>query len=216
MPPAAKRAAMLHWIQKSGTVHSIKDLEKALPSVGSINGMQVKEYVQAMLDENEIRVEKIGSGNWYWSFPSEDKLRKEEALDRAQTDRDKSVAALAELRQKLDEAEAARKEDEGMLMGGDGMSRKDLMERNDLLTEQAEVLKKELASYSGNDPLEVERRKRLVETMKNEAEKHTDHIQSMEGWIRSNAGVDRETIINMKRSWYGDQFDEEQQCLKEI
>jgi len=52
--------------------------------------------------------------------------------------------------------------------------------------------------------------------MKNEAEKHTDHIQSMEGWIRSNAGVDRETAINLKRNWYGDQFDEEQQCLKEI
>jgi hypothetical protein len=198
MPPAAKRAAMLHWIQKSGTVHSIKDLEKALPSVGSINGMQVKEYVQAMLDENEIRVEKIGSGNWYWSFPSEDKLRKEEALERAQADHDKSVAALEELRQKLDEAEAARTEGEDMLLGGDGMSRKDLMERNELLTHQTEALKKELASYSGNDPLEVERRKGLVETMKNEAEKHTDHIQSMEDWIRSNAGVDRETAINME------------------
>jgi hypothetical protein len=207
---------MLHWIQKSGTVHSIKELEKALPSVGSINGMQVKEYVQAMLDDNEIRVEKIGSGNWYWSFPSEDKIRKEEALDRAQTDRDKGVAALVEARKKLEEAEAARAEDGDMVIGGDSMSRKDLTERNELLTQQIETLRKELASYSNNDPVEVEKRKGLVEMMKNEAEKHTDHIQSMEGWIRSNAGVDRETAINMKRSWYGDQFDEEQQCLKEI
>ena len=41
----------------------IKDLEKALPMIASINGMQVKDYLTAMTNENSIRMEKIGGGN---------------------------------------------------------------------------------------------------------------------------------------------------------
>jgi hypothetical protein len=63
-----KRAQIVVRIQRSGVAHTLKDLEKALPSVGSISGLQVKEYVQATLDENELIVEKIGAGNWYWGF----------------------------------------------------------------------------------------------------------------------------------------------------
>lgn len=95
--------------------HSIKDLEKALPQVASINGMQVKDYLQALSDENMIRVEKIGSGNWYWSFPSEAKKTKEAALERAQEEYDKANATAMELQAKVDEAGAARGEDEEML-----------------------------------------------------------------------------------------------------
>lgn len=37
-----KLASVITYMQKSCVAHSIKDLEKQLPSVASINGMQVK------------------------------------------------------------------------------------------------------------------------------------------------------------------------------
>ena len=78
--------------------------------------MQVKDYLQALSDDNKIRVEKIGSGNWYWSFPADEKKAKDAALKKAQEEFDKANATVNQLQAKVDDAGAARTEDEDMLM----------------------------------------------------------------------------------------------------
>lgn len=112
---AAKQTTILAWFHKTAVAHNIKDLEKALPHVASINGMQVKDYLQVLQDDNKIRVEKIGSGNWYWSFPSDDKKAKEAAHEKAQGEFNKINAMVTELQAKVDEVGAARADDEGGL-----------------------------------------------------------------------------------------------------
>lgn len=78
--------------------------------------MHVKDYLQALADDNKIRVEKIGSGNWYWSFLSDEKKARDSALEKAQDEFNKINATVAELQAKVDEAGAARAEDEDILM----------------------------------------------------------------------------------------------------
>jgi hypothetical protein len=78
--------------------------------------MHVKDYLQSLADDNKIRVEKIGSGNWYWSFPSDERKTKEAALDKAQDENNKANAMVAELQAKVDEAGAARADDEDILL----------------------------------------------------------------------------------------------------
>lgn len=77
--------------------------------------MAVKDYLQALQDDSLIRAEKIGSGNWYWSFPSEAKKAKEDILAKAQKEFDNANATAAELQAKVDQAGAARAEDEELL-----------------------------------------------------------------------------------------------------
>jgi hypothetical protein len=77
--------------------------------------MHVKDYLQALADDNKIRVEKIGSGNWYWSFLSDEKKAKDTMLDKAQDEHNKINAMVAELQAKVNEAGAARAEDEDLL-----------------------------------------------------------------------------------------------------
>jgi hypothetical protein len=115
-PNPQKAASILAWFHKTAQAHSIKDLEKTLPQVSSINGMQVKDYLQALSDDNKIRVEKIGSGNWYWSFPADEKKAKDAALEKAQEEYNKANATVIELQTKVDDAGAARAEDEDMLL----------------------------------------------------------------------------------------------------
>jgi hypothetical protein len=115
-PNPQKAASILAWFHKTAQAHSIKDLEKTLPQVSSINGMQVKDYLQALSDDNKIRVEKIGSGNWYWSFPADEKKAKNAALEKAQEEYNKANATVLELQAKVDDAGAARAEDEDMLL----------------------------------------------------------------------------------------------------
>jgi hypothetical protein len=78
--------------------------------------MHVKDYLQALADDNKIRVEKIGSGNWYWSFLSDEKKAKDTALDMAQNEYNKANATVAELQSRVDQAGAARADDEDILM----------------------------------------------------------------------------------------------------
>lgn len=115
-PNPQKAASILAWFHKTAQAHSIKDLEKTLPQVSSVNGMQVKDYLQALSDDNKIRVEKIGSGNWYWSFPADEKKAKNATLKKAQEEYDKVRATVSDLQAKVEGAEAARAEDEDMLM----------------------------------------------------------------------------------------------------
>lgn len=73
--------------------------------------MHVKDYLQALADDNKIRVEKIGSGNWYWSFPSDEKKAKDDALNKAHEEYRKVNMIVVELQAKVDDAGAARAED---------------------------------------------------------------------------------------------------------
>lgn len=215
----AKLSAILAYFHKSGVAHSIKDLEKALPFVASINGMQVKDYLQALSDENKIKVEKIGSGNWYWAFAGEEMVQKGQGRDRAEEERDKARATVEELRAKVDQAVKERSEgDDGD--DGDGeddfVDRKTATERLDVVKATVETLRRELLGYSGSDPVELEKRKGAVGDYRGKAEKWTEHVWAMEGYLRDELCMGREELESLKMMLYGDDYVEEEGGLVEI
>ena len=64
---------ILAFFRKSSTCHTLKDLEKDVPKACSgLNSMAVKDLIKELTDENKVRVEKIGSGNWYWCWAGEE------------------------------------------------------------------------------------------------------------------------------------------------
>ena len=73
---AQKLEMVLTWFRNSRTCHTLKDLEIELPKVASINKMLVKDVMKELTDENKVRVEKIGSGNWYWCWAGEEAREK--------------------------------------------------------------------------------------------------------------------------------------------
>jgi hypothetical protein len=224
--------------------HTIKDLEKHLPSVAQINGMQVKgtyitdhrhriahkplatletcppanltppDYVQALQDESRIRAEKIGSGNWYWSFISDDKIAVQKSLEGAETAYEKALATDNELKAKIAEGEAQRKEDEEML-DESGETREALLGSKRLLEGEIEGLRRELVTYSNNDPVELEKKGREAAEWKGVAELCTDDIYSMEQWLKDTTGGG-ETLVAMLKETYGGEWDEEAGGLKEL
>lgn len=180
-------------------MHSIKDLEKSLPAVASINVATVKEYLQALTDEGKLRVEKIGSGNWYWSFMSEEKKNRENIRDKLREEKAKADAAVEELKAKIKEASAAR--------DGDGEEgRQELVEMHAQLQSEVQALRAELATYSENDPMEVVRRKEEVEACKVRAGTWTDNIYMLEAYLREVTGGDREQIEGIRAMFYGREY----------
>ncbi len=106
-------------------------------------------------------------------------------------------------------------EDDGQIMECEG-DRKSLTARQSILGKELQLLRTVLAAHSENDPVEMEKRKELIRKRRAEAEKWTEQIQTMENWIRKNAAIDKEQFLLMKQNWYGDEFDEDEGCLREI
>lgn len=203
-------------MQNSLTVHTLKELEKALPSVASINGMQVKDYLQALTDEGKLRVEKIGCGNWYWSFRSEEKKAHSDALAKLTAEKQKLDEAVQDVRDKIVRASGTR-DDSGDDGGGNAPD-----DRARLVAEQArlmgdlQALKAELLRYRDGDPEELLLKKQQTQALRQKAELWTDNVAILEQWLSHAVGGDREKLDAIKRSCYGDEYDEEGEGLKEL
>lgn len=73
-----------------------------------ISSMQIKNVLKALTDSSLVRAEKIGIGNYYWSFPSEARVASKAKAAKLQ----ESVASLERERQQaqtqLDREESLR------------------------------------------------------------------------------------------------------------
>ena len=175
--------------------------------MASINGMQVKEYLQALSDEGKIRVEKIGSGNWYWSFLSEEKKTRDDTLGKLKEEQMCIDATTLDLQGKLDEATDKRDDSE------DG--RKELATLHARLVEELTVLKEELNEYKDGDPEELIRKKKETKENEEKAHRWTDNLELLESWLEKALCGDKEKLEGLKRSVYGDEYIEGE-GLKEL
>ena len=162
--------------------------------------MQVKEYLQALSDDGKIHVEKIGSGNWYWSFASEETALRRSELAKLRAEMEGATKAVAELEGKVAaaRAEIADGEQEG--------EREMLVTKQETLSNEVIALKKELASFADADPGEVKRKVQEVEAFKAKAERWTDNLMLLEGYMIKLVGGDTAALDGLRRECYGEQY----------
>lgn len=192
-------------LRSTATCHTLKDLEKSLPSVASIPSVQVKEYIQALLDEDQLRVEKIGSGNWFWSFTSDDKHEQECHLTRVSTEVEKSRKSCSETTAALAD-EIARREEEP----------EDEEERGSLILQKAGLetavdrVRTIEAQLTGTlDSLSCKGVKQVQAELagfRQDALQWTDNIYVLEEYLRKLAGGDRQIVEAVLRECYGDEY----------
>ncbi|EPS37568.1 hypothetical protein H072_8744 [Dactylellina haptotyla CBS 200.50] len=195
-PSAAKLLAVESYFtdHRPITAHSIKDLEKALPTATGISGMQVKDYLTALVDENKIRVEKIGSGNWYWSFKADEKKQKENELKTWE----REVAGLeARIQEITDEIEQEKGQKEGD--SHDKVQRTTMMRDIQLLMVEKTKMESELALHADNNPVQIDHIKEVVQLMKAAGNIHADNIYAIEGYMKG-AGMLSSDVASFKGS----------------
>jgi len=171
--------------------YNLKELEQRIPkAIAGVNQMQVKEFLQALADENQIKVEKIGSGNWYWSFRSDAKKMREATINSLKAEEDRMIATIADNERQIEEEMAKRQEDDEMIDNG-GLDRKALMEAHEALMKEKEALDNELALYSDSDPTEVLKKMEETEKLKKSAKRWTDNIDSLGSYLVNSLSVER-------------------------
>lgn len=96
-----------------------------------------------------------------------------------------------------------------------GETREELLSMKKLLEAETAALRRELATYSDNDPTELEQKIKDAAEWKVAAEEFTDDIYSMEGWLKDMMGG-AEAHNAMLQETYGNEYDEEIRGLKEL
>ncbi|EGX50466.1 hypothetical protein AOL_s00076g16 [Orbilia oligospora ATCC 24927] len=195
-PSAAKLIAVESYFttHQPITAHSIKDLEKSLPTATGISAMQVKDYLTALVDENKIRVEKIGSGNWYWCFKGDEKKQMENEVKGWEKEVKGLEGRVKEVKQEI--------EIEGEKNIGDSedkVKRATKMKTLQFLSKEKAELEKELALYAENDPVQIDRLKELLLLLKTAANEHTNNIYAIDSYLKS-AGMVSCDITSFKTS----------------
>ncbi|PTU24194.1 hypothetical protein P175DRAFT_022776 [Aspergillus ochraceoroseus IBT 24754] len=211
MPPklskSAKQALIVSHLRATRTCHTLKDLEKTLPSVASINGMQVKEYIQELTDEGQICVEKIGSGNWYWSFGG-DETRAREAqlgllLKEVERARGGCVQVEGELRRRREEKERLPEGHEE----AEADERKGLVTRKRELALQRDRLQGQwTAAFTTGEGKGIGRMRQEAVDSREKTLAWTDNIYVLEEYVRKLAGGDREVVEAVQRECYGEEY----------
>ncbi|KAF5386142.1 hypothetical protein D9615_002543 [Tricholomella constricta] len=161
--------------------YQLKELEKLAPKMKGIVSQSVKEVLQSLVDDGLVQGDKIGSSNFFWSFPSQQGAMIQARLSSAKEIRDGHMAQLAEIRESIKNERSARSE---------SASRTQALAKLADRRKQVDLLEKELTAYGDCDPVKVEETKRAVFLAKEAALRWTDNYGTLLAHFTRQNGVD--------------------------
>ncbi|KAG0076650.1 hypothetical protein BGZ92_002302 [Podila epicladia] len=180
---ADKRTKLLELFHESGTFHKLQELEKTAPKLKGIVQQSVKDVLQSLVDDGLVTVEKIGTSNYYWSFPSDVQQKKNAKLKQLREEFRKLEATNAELESRIQQAKSGREDND---------------QREELLAKLAEAealnkkLQTELKQYADSDPALLEAQKKYSQVAKDAVNKWTDNIFVFQSYCVNKFNVDRQ------------------------
>jgi len=162
-------------------VFQLKEIEKIASKEKGINSMLVKDIVQSLVDDSLVDCEKIGTSNYYWSFPSkvyQEKMKRYETLKKAVDDAKEKVTRVEEELKNYD------------------MTQEEMSERDkkavtlEELKKENETLKSEIKKYRDCDPELFEKYKQDLEMSKEAVNRWTDNVMNLKTYCRDKFNVE--------------------------
>ncbi|OCH95089.1 meiotic nuclear division protein 1 [Obba rivulosa] len=148
-----KRVRLLEIFHESKDFFQLKELEKLGPKSKGIVSQTVKEVLQSLVDDGLVQADKIGSSNFFWSFPSQRGAMMQNRLKGVKESQAAHCSQLSDLREAIESEKAARPEsnERHAALANLASSKTQLAE-----------LETELAAYGACDPAKVEEKKRAI------------------------------------------------------
>jgi len=160
-----KRIRALEYFHEQKTLFSLKELESQLPKVKGIIQQAVKDLIEELVADGLVEKEKIGSGNYYWSFPVTAALKQQQQAEQASAQAEKLAAALDGLRARKESLEAPR---------ADTTERRALLQQLQALQKESAELDQELSTFA--DPDAVRKLDAYAKTSRAAANRWTDNV----------------------------------------
>ncbi|KAI0341979.1 meiotic nuclear division protein 1 [Trametopsis cervina] len=180
-----KRVRLLEIFHETKDFFQLKELEKLGPKMKGIVSQTVKEVLQSLVDDGLVQADKIGSSNFFWSFPSQRGAMMQNRLESVTQTQMALQAQLAELHAALRAEQLARPE---------SVQRTAELAQLALMKQELDTLKAELAKYGACDPAKVDEKKRAVILATEAAIRWTDNYSALLSYFTKQHSVDPEDI----------------------
>ncbi|OCB86905.1 hypothetical protein A7U60_g6079 [Sanghuangporus baumii] len=202
-----KRVRLLEIFHESKDFFQLKELEKLGPKLKGIVSQSVKEVLQGLVDDGLVQADKIGSSNFFWSFPSQRGAIMNNRLNAAKEARANSQFQLQELQENIEKEKMLRPDNVSNTMTCRFVMPRGLIffsnpkdERASALEElestkvQLTELEKELAQYGSCDPAKIEAKRRATKLAHEAAVRWTDNVGILIPYMSRQNGTDPNDI----------------------
>ncbi|KAI5451973.1 hypothetical protein NCC49_001272 [Naganishia albida] len=176
-----KKKKMLEIFHDTKEFYTLKELEKIAPKMKGIVQQSVKDVLTDLQGDSLVQFDKIGTSNYFWSFPSADGASKQAALNKEKSELATVLAKVEDAQKALRDAEKGRE---------DSQPRRDLLSRLAAARTTHDTLKKELEAHGAADPVKFAEKKRAVEFAKEASLRWTDNAMILFKIAKDNTGAD--------------------------
>eukprot|EP01138_Halocafeteria_seosinensis_P010500 gb/GECG01010720.1/.p1 GENE.gb/GECG01010720.1/~~gb/GECG01010720.1/.p1 ORF type:complete len:206 (+),score=48.34 gb/GECG01010720.1/:1-618(+) len=174
-----KRQTMMSIFHETKEPFNLKELEKWGGKRGVVT-QTVKEVVQSLVDDNMVELEKIGTQNIFWSFPSKTYRQLQTRAEGMKTQLEEDRKAIEQLKKQVEEQRVGKEESE---------------ERSKLLKEYEELVAKEkeltqkIDVMKDNDPDVLNDLRNKVDQARQAANRWTDNVWQFKTYLTHKMAV---------------------------
>ncbi|XP_061586935.1 meiotic nuclear division protein 1 homolog [Cololabis saira] len=180
-----KRTRMMEIFFESKDVFQLKDIEKIAPKSKGIAPMTVKDVLQSLVDDNMVDCERVGTSNYYWSFPSKALNTRKHKLQELQ----KQISDASE--RKVSRQKAVEKAKVGRQ---DTKERSSLQKKLQALRDDRTKLQAELDKYRECDPEVIDEMRKSNVVAKEAVSRWTDNVFAIKSWTKKKFSFDDSRI----------------------
>lgn len=156
-----------------------------VPKEKGIVAQTVKEVLQSLVDDNLVVCEKIGTSNYFWSFPSAALHARKMKMQTLNCDLERADRTELELQEAIKKAKVGREE---------SSERATALKEYTELSRQVKDLNAQLESYKENDPTLHMARVNENKSKKANVNKWTDNIATVESYCINNFNIPRDQL----------------------
>ncbi|KDO18496.1 hypothetical protein SPRG_16172 [Saprolegnia parasitica CBS 223.65] len=168
-----KRDRILKLYHESLDVFNLKEVEK-LGSKAGVVLQTIKDVNQALVDDNLVDTDKIGAGNYFWSFPSKAVQQRKRKLEDLEARRD-------DLRAKLTHVQSSVAKHQSLQTQSD--DRAERLAQLSALKTQADDMQKKIALLQENDPDLLKKLDAKAKVAKEGVDRWTDNVFNLKSWV---------------------------------
>eukprot|EP01095_Lingulamoeba_sp_RSL-Kostka_P003165 TRINITY_DN1406_c0_g1_i1.p1 TRINITY_DN1406_c0_g1~~TRINITY_DN1406_c0_g1_i1.p1 ORF type:complete len:206 (-),score=59.86 TRINITY_DN1406_c0_g1_i1:299-916(-) len=171
-----KRVRMREFFHETKSVYTLKQLEKLCHKHKGITQQTCKEILLGLVDDGWANGDKIGAGNFYWCFPSQELITRNNKISANSEEIKNLEDTLQSLEKKLEISKVNKEQTE---------ERKEQLKILNELEEKNNSLRAELVENQAFDPELIEDMTLDIKTAKEAANRWTDNIFSIRSYVHN-------------------------------
>jgi len=180
-----KRTKMLEIFHERKEFFQLKELEKLGPKEKGVIAQAVKDVVQSLVDDGLVDTDKIGTGVYFWAFPSKASATLAAKVASLEASIEAADSKLRSVEEAAGSAKSGREE---------GEERGEVLAALERERERGAALEAQLREREDNDPALLEKAREETKMALEAANRWTDNLFAIKSWAKRKFFIEEEAF----------------------